>query len=167
MFTQQPKRAVYAKQAKIVKLNRLGQQRGQDSVITSQNNKRNTSSNDASFDSTTSSLLSSSFLSANEPSFDLHNDAFDATDDVSGEFLTTQLYVIRDYHSRLDYGDLSVRRGELVYLICDLSELYYLVENMRCQQGFVPKDVCINLEETIRSAQQKLTPLPNCKITSL
>jgi hypothetical protein len=162
MFSQQTKKTVHAKEAKIVKLNRLypNASTNRPTLTRYESNLSNDYSFNGSFESSTSS--SSSFLSSS-PSINRTN----SDNDVSGEFLTTQLYILQDYSPRLNYGDLSVRRGDLVYLICDLSESYFFVEDMNGAQGFVPKKYCINLDETIKSAKEKLVPMNNCKITSL
>lgn len=73
------------------------------------------------------------------------------------------LYIIRDYKAKLIYGDLSVRQGEVVRLICDLATLFNFVENSDGQQGFVPKDICVDLEHMIESAHTK----DECQVTSL
>jgi hypothetical protein len=160
---QQPSKTMHVKEAKIVKLNRIHPSSSSSNSYQTLTRYQSNLSN-ASFDSTASSrstLSSSSLLSPHEAA------SFNRDKDVSGEFLTTQLYVLKDYNSKLNYGDLRVKRGDLVYLVCELSEAYYLVENAIGLQGFVPKELCINLEETIKSAQDKFLPIQNCKITSL
>jgi uncharacterized protein YaiL (DUF2058 family) len=84
--------------------------------------------------------------------------------DVSGEFLT-KLYVIKDYKAQLIYGDLTVKRGECVYLICE-TDSYCFVENNAGMQGFIPKESCIDLDDTLRKAKLKMQ-IPFCKVTSL
>jgi len=58
----------------------------------------------------------------------------------------TQLYVVRSYRGNLVYGDLAVSQGEVVSLICE-SEDYYFVENKTGKQGFVPLEICVDLVE--------------------
>ena len=67
----------------------------------------------------------------------------------------TKLYIIRDFCGSLIYGDLSVRQGEFVYLLCK-SECYFFVENQFGKFGFIPGDICVDLEEVFVNA--------NCRI---
>ena len=87
--------------------------------------------------------------------------------DVSGEYLT-KLYVIKNYSGNLIYGDLTVLEGDFVYLISE-SEFYYFVENKVGTQGFLPKEICIDLEDMLRKAtlNQMQPNMDNFKITSL
>ena len=87
--------------------------------------------------------------------------------DVSGEYLT-KLYVIKDYSGNLVYGDLTVVEGDYVYLISE-SEFYFFVENNAGIQGFLPKEVCIDLQDMLRKAalHQMKSNVENFKITSL
>ena len=166
MFKQQPKKQVYAKQANIVKLNKLPS----NSNLSIAFSKASTqymivNSSNVSFESNSS--ISSSFLSTREiitPIVD--TSTYNNECEVNG--LTSQLYVLKDYKSDLAYGDLKVKRGELVYMVCDMSEMYYLVENSKGNQGFVPKDICIDLEQTIKAAKDVMSkPILYSKITSL
>jgi hypothetical protein len=131
-----------AKQAKIVKLNRL------DSTNMLQINKQLNNSNES-----CASNLS------------VESEEGQQYQDVEGEYLV-KLYVIKDYSSPLLYGDLSVKAGEFIHVICETSSDYYLVENCFGIQGFVPKEICIDLEETIKNAKINLNE-KECKITSL
>jgi hypothetical protein len=83
--------------------------------------------------------------------------------DVTGESLT-KLCVINDYKSgQYAYGDISVRKGQLIYLIFE-TDAYYFIENEHGKQGFIPKEICINLDEMIQQAKIKKSL---SKITSL
>jgi len=97
------------------------------------------------------------------------NDSFESTDeaiaDVSGEELT-KLFVIKDYRGALVYGDLAVECGEFIYMIYE-SKDYYLAENESAEQGFVPKDCCVNLEEAVTKARVKMLDGKMCRVTSL
>lgn len=98
------------------------------------------------------------------------NESFSETSDtetldVSGEFLE-KLFVIKDYSGSLVYGDLRVERGEFVYPIFE-SDVYYLVENELGAQGFVPKECCVNLDETVQKARSRMIDGTFSKITSL
>lgn len=84
--------------------------------------------------------------------------------DVTGEYLN-KILIIKDYQAQLQYGDITVRKGEYVYLISE-SENYCLIENSSGGQGFVPKEICLDLEETVRIARIKHNS-NYCKITSL
>ena len=75
-----------------------------------------------------------------------------------------KLYIIRDFNGSLIYGDLSVRQGELVYLLCK-SEIYLFVENQTGKFGFIPVDVCVDLEEVIINAKYKANRF-QVKVTS-
>ena len=86
--------------------------------------------------------------------------------DTTESDLMTKLFVIKDYPGAQVYGDLSVLYGEFVYSLCE-SELYYLVENELGEQGFVPKDCCVNLEHTVNQARIRLMSDQVCKVTSL
>ena len=92
---------------------------------------------------------------------------FHENTDVVGEFLT-KLYIVSDFKSGdFYYGDLQVTRGENVYLICE-SENFYFVENKHGEQGFIPNDICVDLNEV----QDRLKYKSKCKylehkITSL
>jgi len=85
--------------------------------------------------------------------------------DVVGVFLT-KLFIIKDYRGVLTYGDLNVNKGDHVYLISE-SEYFCFVENEHGVQGFVPKDICIDLEATVRRAQTNMRQTLHYKVTSL
>jgi hypothetical protein len=75
-----------------------------------------------------------------------------------------KLYIVRDFHGSLIYGDLNVRQGEIVYLLCK-SERYLFVENQFGKFGFIPVDVCVDLDEVIVNAKCKLNSF-QAKVTS-
>ena len=166
-----------AKQAKIVKLSKIETHKFQDSSSSSDfdtsdfslsqyDDLTNVSSQIQSRYSTIlNSTTTSNTFNKSFESFESTINQSDSDDyDVSGEYLT-KLYVIKDHAGTCLYGDLSVRKGEFLYLISE-SDTYCFVENKDGVQGFVPKEICIDLDETVRKAQNNFT-CPNCKITSL
>ena len=76
-----------------------------------------------------------------------------------------KVFIIEDHTTQLVYGGISVKRGEFVYLINE-SQYFCLIENSRGVQGIVPKEICIDLETTVRNAKFNLKSV-NGKITSL
>jgi hypothetical protein len=85
--------------------------------------------------------------------------------DVAGVYFT-KLFIIKDYRGVLTYGDLNVNKGDYVYLISE-SEYFCFVENEQGVQGFVPKEICIDLAETINRAQTNMRQTKYYKVTSL
>jgi hypothetical protein len=65
------------------------------------------------------------------------------------------LYVIRDFkYDNLKYGSLQVTKGEYLKLICD-SEGFYFVENKNGEQGYIPIDVAVDMDELYKRVQKK------------
>lgn len=65
------------------------------------------------------------------------------------------LYVIRDFdHDRLIYGSLRVSKGEYLKLICDSDEFYF-VENSNGEQGYIPIEVAVDMDEVYKRVQRK------------
>ncbi len=89
----------------------------------------------------------------------------EAIADVSGEELM-KLFVIKGYKGALVYGDLAIESGEFIYMISETNK-YFLVENEAGKQGFVPKDCCVNLEQTVTNARVKMLDGKKCRVTSL
>lgn len=142
------KKSNEAKQAKIVKLNQTSDYKPNIQQSSIPMSKPQLTRYDSFETSSAASSYSSSEIDEQE-------------NDVTGECLT-KLCVIRDYKGgALIYGDIGVKRGQLIYLICE-SEFYYFIENNQGKQGFVPKEICVNLDK-MRRIQTK----PFCKITSL
>ena len=56
-----------------------------------------------------------------------------------------------------------MRKGQLIYLIFE-TDVYYFIENEHGKQGFIPKDICVNLDEMM---QQVKINKSLSKITSL
>lgn len=141
------------KQAKIVKLNHSKQNFSSDLVIMS-----------TPINSTASiKTLTRSNSFETESNHYSEIDELEQNQDVSGESLT-KLWVIKDYkRGELVYGDISVKKGQIIYLICE-SDYYYFIETDQGKQGFVPKEVCVNLEEMTRQMHLQETVT---KITSL
>lgn len=128
------------KEAKIVKLNKLRKQ----PVICRKDLSRSSFDNES---------FSSGFS---------ENDDYAEIVDV----IPKRIRVIKDYNGSHFYGDLRVQAGENVYLKYE-SEGFYFVENVNGEQGFVPKDCCVNLEETISKARVQIMSEQGCKVTSL
>ena len=149
-----------AKEAKIVKLKPIKENEATN--FTSKIMKINKPNRTNVFDSSVSSVNSTekSFDSLdNDPNFDT-----DSNSEPAIQYLT-RLYVIKDYMPELMFGDLMVKKGQMVYLLAD-SNGHCLVMNDSGDQGFVPKEICLDLEETMRKAQQK-NHITSCKVTSL
>ena len=139
-----------AKEAKIVKLNRIPSQLEQANLAPFKKQQTEMQT----FEISKSSYGNESF-----------SETSDIEGDVTGEFMA-KLFVIKDYMGSLVYGDLKVERGEFVYPIWE-SDVYYFVENELGQQGFVPKECCVNLDETVQKARTRLTYGSFSKVTSL
>lgn len=144
-----------AKEAKIVKLNRTN--------LSEESKFHCTSLLDSDFDDIsflsfsqveTSSETHSTIINNSLNSSNSYKSSSDSENEVVAEFLE-KLFIIKDYTTQLAYGGISVKYGELVYLIRE-SEYYYLIENQKGYQGIVPKDICVDLEKTIRKAKQNL-----------
>ncbi|RNA22073.1 hypothetical protein BpHYR1_009909 [Brachionus plicatilis] len=165
MFQYSPDFKPVAKEAKIVKLSRFPPEKSKPKF-------HHSSFNDSDF-SDISFLSFSQIESSSEAHSTIINNSLnssnsikyssDSENEVSTVYLE-KLYIIKDHTTQLAYGGISVKRDELVYLISQ-SEYYYLIENQRGVQGIVPKDICVNLEETVRNARQNLKS--KTKITSL
>lgn len=144
------------KEAKIVKLNRIPSQVQQlQKSVQLQQYQSKQPKQLTNFEISKSSYDNESFSETSDTE----------TLDVSGEFLE-KLFVIKDYWGSLVYGDLRVERGEFVYPIFE-SDVYYLVENELGAQGFVPKECCVNLDETVQKARSRMIDGSFSKITSL
>lgn len=136
------------KQAKIVKLNH------------SKPTFSNSTTMSTPFNSTSKTLTRSDSF---ETESNYYSELDEQENDVSGESLS-KLWVIKDYkRGELIYGDISVKKGQVIYLICE-SDFYYFIETEHGKQGFVPKEACVNLEEMTRQVQLQES---FCKITSL
>ena len=156
------------KQAKIVKLNKI-KENAVDSLIVTDDEEYSAYQDSFSFihstppskqhkqliTSASMPILNSSTCSSSNDKSGTLDEEEEEDSDVCGEYLQQSLYIIKDYNAQLAYGDLSVRKGELVYLICD-SDSHCFVENKMGKQGFIPKDICIDLDDTIRRAQIQL-----------
>jgi hypothetical protein len=77
-----------------------------------------------------------------------------------------KLYIVCDYSSSLIYGDLNVRQGDMVNLICE-SGKYYFVEAHDGRQGFIPCYICVDLDEVVFNAHAKQYHHSKNKVTSL
>ena len=98
--------------------------------------------------------------------FDDNNNKIGSISNIKSNeyFGLSKLYIIRDFKGSLIYGDLNVRQGEIVYLLCK-SERYLFVENQTGKFGFIPVDVCVDLDEVIVNAKYKLNSF-QVKVTS-
>ena len=138
-----PANKMEPKEAKIVKLSKL---RNQPAICRTTNISR------LSFDNES---FSSGFSEYSE------NEYAEISD-----ILPKRIHVIKDYNGSHFYGDLRVQAGENVYLKCE-SEGYYFVESASGEQGFVPKDCCVNLEEAVSKARVQILNEQVCRVTSL
>jgi hypothetical protein len=130
MYPNKPysKAEIYGREAKIIKLNKPETHSTPNTSTLSL--MSGASISDFSFQSTSSGISSSS-----------------SNDEYSNcEFIKSKLVILNSYKSKLNYGDISVKRGEIVFLLCDLTQYYYLVENIDGKQGFIPKEICIDAE---------------------
>jgi hypothetical protein len=82
------------------------------------------------------------------------------------DLVLSKLYIIRDHTGKLLYGDLDVKQGDIVHLICESDEFYF-VQDQFGMQGFVPADVTVDLDEVLSNAQLKNIFSNQNKITSL
>lgn len=155
-----------AKQAKIVKLNKLPSKKNDPAILHCSTHDES-DFNDISFISfnqiDSSSLTHSSVINNSINSPNSFKYSSDSEHDFSGEFIE-KLYIIKKHTTQLVYGGISVKPGEIVYLISQ-SEFYYLIENQNGIQGIVPKDVCVNIEKTVLNAKKNFKS--KTKITSL
>lgn len=87
-------------------------------------------------------------------------------DDMTNEQTFIRLFVIKDYMGMQVYGHMNVQRGQLIRLVCE-SEDYYMGEDEFGNQGFVAKECCINLDETVDRARLHMLDNKSCKVTSL
>lgn len=77
----------------------------------------------------------------------------------------TELYVVRDFQGDYMYGDLSVRKGEILKLICESNTFYFAI-NKNGQQGYIPIDVAVDMSEVVERAKRKISH-QDSKITSV
>ncbi|CAF0759560.1 unnamed protein product [Brachionus calyciflorus] len=165
MYHYSPISKPIPKEAKIVKLNKFPIQ--QNTQKLQQNLYSESEYTDISFVSfsqiDTSSPIKSTLINSSIGSEKSYNSLSSSNSDVSGEFLPKML-IIEDHTTQLVYGGISVKHGEIVYLINE-SQYYCLVENQNGLQGIVPKEICIDLEQTVRNAKQNFKA--NGKVTSL
>ncbi len=157
-----------AKQAKIVKLNRLQPEAKESHQLTIKEEAVEFKQYKNYSCTTSTQFISHCNISFNK-SFETNtsnscSDMDESDYDVSGEYLS-KLYIIKDFNCELLYGDLSVKKGQHVYLICE-SDTHCYVENECGIQGFIPKDVCIDLEETVKNARIRMHQTYK-KVTSL
>lgn len=157
-----------AKQAKIVKLNKLTK----PTLIATDDDDDYITPVIANLNQDTSKIASIRKLpkitsSLSESSFDTSSSILDDSDDDNNVIRDhlTRLHVIKNHFGQLAYGFLNVKLGECVYLVSE-TDNYCFVENDQGIQGLVPKDVFINLDEFIRKSKSQYIS-SNCKITSL
>lgn len=159
MYQYSPDTKPVAKQAIIVKLAKINSERNAPSKFHCSTHDESDFT-DISFISysqiETSSLTQSSVINSSINSSDSENDC--------SEILPETLYIIKKHTSQLVCGGISVNPGEIVFLISE-SEFFYLIQNQSGIQGIVPKDVCVNIEKTVRNAKQNIKS--KTKITSL